>query len=57
MSVWRNFGALMIIFLAGLQTIPKEVNEAAEVDGADRVGPVPPRHPADAAARRCSSAR
>ncbi|MPZ94812.1 MAG: ABC transporter permease subunit [Propionibacteriales bacterium] len=34
MSVWRNFGALMVIFLAGLQTIPKEMNEAAEVDGA-----------------------
>jgi len=34
MSVWRGFGALMIIFLAGLQTIPKEMNEAAEMDGA-----------------------
>jgi multiple sugar transport system permease protein len=34
MAVWRNFGTLMVIFLAGLQTIPKEVNEAAEVDGA-----------------------
>jgi multiple sugar transport system permease protein len=34
MASWRNFGALMVIFLAGLQTIPKELNEAAEVDGA-----------------------
>ena len=34
MAVWRNFGTLMVIFLAGLQTIPQEVNEAAEVDGA-----------------------
>jgi multiple sugar transport system permease protein len=34
MSSWRNLGALMIIFLAGLQTIPSEVNEATEVDGA-----------------------
>jgi multiple sugar transport system permease protein len=34
MAAWRNFGTLMIIFLAGLQTIPKEMNEAAEVDGA-----------------------
>jgi multiple sugar transport system permease protein len=34
MAVWRNFGTLMVIFLAGLQTIPKEVTEAAEVDGA-----------------------
>ncbi len=34
MAVWRNFGTLMVIFLAGLQTIPQEVSEAAEVDGA-----------------------
>ncbi len=34
MAAWRNFGGLMVIFLAGLQTIPKELNEAAEVDGA-----------------------
>jgi multiple sugar transport system permease protein len=34
MAVWRNFGALMVIFLAGLQTIPREISEAAEVDGA-----------------------
>jgi multiple sugar transport system permease protein len=34
MAVWRNFGTLMVIFLAGLQTIPREVSEAAAVDGA-----------------------
>jgi len=34
MAVWRNMGTLMIIFLAGLQGIPQEVIEAAEVDGA-----------------------
>jgi multiple sugar transport system permease protein len=34
MSSWRNLGTLMIIFLAGLQTIPTEVTEASEVDGA-----------------------
>jgi multiple sugar transport system permease protein len=34
MSAWRNLGTLMIIFLAGLQTIPSEVNEASAVDGA-----------------------
>jgi multiple sugar transport system permease protein len=34
MAVWRNFGTLMVIFLAGLQTIPKEINEASAVDGA-----------------------
>ncbi len=34
MAVWRNFGSLMVIFLAGLQTIPRDVVEAAETDGA-----------------------
>ncbi|MGN7949384.1 carbohydrate ABC transporter permease [Microbacterium sp. 22215] len=34
MAVWRNMGTLMIIFLAGLQNIPQDVLEAAEVDGA-----------------------
>ena len=34
MAVWRNFGSLMVIFLAGLQTVPREVVEAAETDGA-----------------------
>ena len=34
MSAWRNLGTLMVIFLAGLQTIPLDVKEAAEVDGA-----------------------
>ncbi|MBN9178207.1 MAG: sugar ABC transporter permease [Microbacterium sp.] len=34
MAVWRNMGTLMIIFLAGLQAIPRELYEAAEVDGA-----------------------
>jgi multiple sugar transport system permease protein len=34
MSVWKNFGFGMVIFLAGLQTIPAELYEAATVDGA-----------------------
>lgn len=34
MAAWRNFGTLMVIFLAGLQTVPREQVEAAEVDGA-----------------------
>jgi multiple sugar transport system permease protein len=34
MSAWRNMGFLMVIFLAGLQTVPKEQHEAAQVDGA-----------------------
>jgi multiple sugar transport system permease protein len=35
LSVWQ-FGAPMVIFLAGLQQVPKELYEAAEVDGAGR---------------------
>lgn len=34
MAVWRNFGTLMVIFLAALQTVPRELVEAAESDGA-----------------------
>ncbi|WP_218010873.1 carbohydrate ABC transporter permease [Herbidospora mongoliensis] len=34
MGVWRNMGTLMVIFLAGLQTIPTELDEAARTDGA-----------------------
>ncbi|MDR6868631.1 multiple sugar transport system permease protein [Microbacterium resistens] len=34
MAVWRNVGTLMVIFLAGLQAVPAEVNEAATMDGA-----------------------
>jgi multiple sugar transport system permease protein len=34
MAVWRNVGTLMIIFLAGLQAVPEEVQEAAVMDGA-----------------------
>ena len=35
MAVWRNFGTMMIIFLAALQTVPREIVEAAESDGAN----------------------
>lgn len=38
MAVWRNFGTLMVIFLAGLQTVPRDVVEAAECDGATAWG-------------------
>ncbi|TCN34864.1 multiple sugar transport system permease protein [Kribbella orskensis] len=34
MAMWRNFGAAMIIFLAGLQGIPHTVEEAGQIDGA-----------------------
>jgi raffinose/stachyose/melibiose transport system permease protein len=33
---WKYFGFHMIIFLAGLQGIPREVEEAALIDGASR---------------------
>jgi multiple sugar transport system permease protein len=33
-SVWQRFGWFMILFLAGLQDIPIDVKEAAELDGA-----------------------
>lgn len=36
LSVWQ-FGAPMIIFLAGLRQIPRELYEAAEVDGAGKI--------------------
>jgi len=34
LSIWKNFGYNMLIFLAGLQTIPDELYEAAAIDGA-----------------------
>jgi multiple sugar transport system permease protein len=33
-AVWKNFGFNMIVFLAGLQSIPEELYEAARIDGA-----------------------
>lgn len=34
MAVWRNLGTVMIIMLAGLQSVPQPLMEAAELDGA-----------------------
>ncbi len=34
LSVWKNFGYTMIIFVAALQAIPEELYEAARIDGA-----------------------
>ena len=33
-STWRDMGYYMVLFLAGLQTVPRELHEAARVDGA-----------------------
>jgi len=38
LSVWKGFGYTMIIFIAGLQTIPEELYEAARLDGAGAWG-------------------
>jgi len=35
MASWRNFGTAMIIFLAGLQSVPLMLHEAAAIDGAN----------------------
>lgn len=34
MGIWRHVGYYALIFLAGLQSVPQELYEAAEVDGA-----------------------
>ena len=34
MATWRNFGTAMVIFLAGLQSVPALLHEAAAIDGA-----------------------
>ena len=36
MSVWKNMGLNMVIYLAGLQGIPPHLYEAAEIDGTGR---------------------
>jgi raffinose/stachyose/melibiose transport system permease protein len=32
--VWQNIGFAMVIYLAGLATVPQELEEAAAIDGA-----------------------
>jgi multiple sugar transport system permease protein len=34
LAVWKNFGFNMIVFIAGLQSIPERLYEAARIDGA-----------------------
>jgi multiple sugar transport system permease protein len=34
LAVWKNFGYNMLIFIAGLQAIPDDLYDAAELDGA-----------------------
>jgi raffinose/stachyose/melibiose transport system permease protein len=35
-SVWRYFGYMFILFLGSIQSVPSELYEAAEIDGANR---------------------
>jgi putative chitobiose transport system permease protein len=37
-TLWRGFGYYMMIFLAGLVAVPRELEEAATIDGAGRAG-------------------
>jgi multiple sugar transport system permease protein len=34
-SVWQNLGLAMVLFLAGLKAIPRDLYDAADIDGAD----------------------
>ncbi len=34
MNVWKNLGYVMILYLAGLQSVPRDLYEAAAIDGA-----------------------
>lgn len=36
-TTWKGLGYFMVIFLAGLQNIPAELEEAATIDGANKV--------------------
>jgi multiple sugar transport system permease protein len=36
LAVWKNFGYNMVIFIAGLQAIPRDLYESARIDGASR---------------------
>ena len=43
-QIWANMGITMIIFLAGLQTIPAELIESSRIDGASGVAGFPAHH-------------
>ena len=44
--VWKSFPLQMVVLLAGLQGIPRDLHEAAEVEGASWVAPAPAYHAA-----------
>lgn len=37
-TVWKGLGYYMVIYLAGLQSIPSDIYEAAAIDGSDGIG-------------------
>lgn len=37
MTIWKDFGYATVLYLAGLMNLPKDVYEAAEIDGANSV--------------------
>ncbi len=37
MTIWKGLGYNTIIYLAGLQNIPKDYYEAADIDGASKI--------------------
>lgn len=52
-TAWQQFPLAMLILLAGLQTIPQEEYEAAEMDGANAWSRFPACDPAGPARRQC----
>ncbi len=48
LAVWTTAGIFMLLFLPALYNISGDIEEAALVDGARRLDPVPPDHPAAA---------
>src|SRR5262249_49696368 len=36
-GIWQNLGFAMVLFMAGLKSIPQDLYDAAAVDGADSV--------------------
>ena len=37
-TLWKGFGFYMMVFVAGLLAVPRELREAAMIDGASRLG-------------------
>ena len=45
-NIWKGIPFFTMLLLAGLKAIDRELYEAAEVDGASAVRPLPPYHAA-----------